>query len=46
MGLKIEPLAKSVANILLEKGVNWALTKLIIKLELVLFEQAGTVLNM
>jgi hypothetical protein len=46
MGLKIEPLAKGVANILLEKGVNWALTKLIIKLELVLFEQAGTVLNM
>jgi len=46
MGLQIEPLAKSVAFILLEKGVNWALTKLIIKLELVLFEQAGTVLNM
>jgi len=46
MGLKIEPLALGVANILLEKGVNWALTKLIIKLELVLFEQAGTVLNM
>jgi len=46
MGLQIEPLAKSVAFILLEKGVNWALTKLIIKLELVLFEQANTVLNM
>jgi len=46
LGLKIEPLAKSVANMLLEKGTRWALTKLIIKLELVLFEQAGTVLNM
>jgi len=46
MGLQIEPLAKSVAEFLLQKGVNWALTKLVIKLELVLFEQAGTVLNM
>jgi len=46
MGLQIEPLAQSVAFILLEKGVNWALTKFIIKLELVLFEQANTVLNM
>jgi len=46
LGLKIEPLAKSVAFMLLEKGVRWALNKLIIKLELVLFEQAGTVLNM
>jgi len=46
LGLKIEPLAKSVAMILLEKGTRWALTKLIIKLELVLFEQANTVLNM
>jgi len=46
LGLKIEPLAKSVAFMLLEKGVRWALTKLVIKLELVLFEQAGTVLNM
>jgi len=46
LGMKIEPLAKSVANMLLEKGVRWALNKLVIKLELVLFEQAGTVLNM
>jgi len=46
MGLKIEPLAKSVAFILLEKGTRWALNKLIIQLELVLFEQAGTVLNL
>jgi hypothetical protein len=46
LGLKIEPLAKSVAMMLLEKGVRWALTKLVINLELVLFEQAGTVLNM
>lgn len=46
LGLKIEPLAKSVAIMLLEKGVRWALNKLVIKLELVLFEQAGTVLNM
>jgi len=46
LGLKIEPLAKSVAMIILEKGVNWALNKFVIKLELVLFEQAGTVLNM
>jgi len=46
MGLQIEPLAQSVAFLLLEKGVNWALTKFIIKLELVLFEQANTVLNM
>jgi hypothetical protein len=46
IGLKIEPMARAVANIILEKGTNWALNKLIIKLELVLFEQAGTVLNM
>jgi hypothetical protein len=46
LGLKIEPLAKSVAIMLLEKGVRWALNKLVIKLEYVLFEQAGTVLNM
>jgi len=46
VGLKIEPMARSIANIILEKGTNWALNKLIIKLELVLFEQAGTVLNM
>jgi len=46
LGLKIEPLAKSVSFMLLEKGVRWALNKLVIKLELVLFEQAGTVLNM
>jgi len=46
IGLKIEPMARAVANIILEKGTNWALNKLVIKLELVLFEQAGTVLNM
>jgi len=46
MGLKIEPLALNIAQLLLQKGVDYALTKLIIKLELVLFEQAGTVLNM
>jgi len=46
MGLQIEPLAKAVAMLILEKGVKWALTKFVIKLELALFEQAGTVLNM
>jgi len=46
IGLKIEPMARTVANIILEKATNWALNKLVIKLELVLFEQAGTVLNM
>jgi hypothetical protein len=46
IGLQIEPMAKAVANIILEKGTKWALNKLIIKLELALFEQAGTVLNM
>jgi len=46
IGLQIEPLAHSVADILLEKGTTWALNKLVIKLELVLFEQAGTVLNL
>jgi len=46
IGLKIEPMAHAVADIILEKGTTWALNKLVIKLELVLFEQAGTVLNM
>jgi len=45
LGLQIEPLAHTVADIILEKATTWALNSLVIKLELVLFEQAGTVLN-
>jgi hypothetical protein len=45
VGLQIEPLAHTIADMILDKATTWALNKLIIKLELVLFEQAGTVLN-
>jgi len=40
MGLQLEPIAKKVANILIEKGTTFVVTKLIIKLEELLFNQA------
>jgi hypothetical protein len=43
MGLKVVPLAHSVAQILLTKGVDWALSTLIIKLEVVLFDQSTSI---
>jgi len=43
MGLKVEPLAHSVATTLLTKGVDWALTTLVIKLEFALFEQGQNI---
>jgi len=43
MGLKVEPLAHTVAVTLLTKGVDWALTTLVIKLEFALFEQAANI---
>jgi len=43
LGLKVEPLAHTVATILLTKGVDWALTTLVIKLEFALFEQGQNI---
>jgi len=43
LGLKVEPLAHSVATVLLTKGVDWALTTLVIKLEFALFEQGQNI---
>jgi hypothetical protein len=39
MGLKIEPLALTLSNILLSKGINSAVTKLILAFEAKIFEQ-------
>jgi len=43
LGLKVEPLAHTVATILLTKAVDWALTTLVIKLEFALFEQGTNI---
>jgi hypothetical protein len=39
MGLKIEPMALKVSTIIIEKGVRWAMTKLLLKVEATLFTQ-------
>jgi len=39
MGLKIEPLALKVATIIIEKGVRFAMTKLLLRIEATLFTQ-------
>jgi len=40
MGMKLAPIVQKVVNILLEKGTTFVITKLIIKLEELLFNQA------
>jgi len=41
MGLKVEPLANKVCNIIITKAVTWALTKLLLKLEQAIFDQSS-----
>jgi len=41
MGLKLEPLVRAVIDIIIKKGLTWAMTKVFLSLEKSLFAQGG-----